>query len=47
VAIKFAFAIIVTFMASSYSYYLVAMFTKPYFVLLLGSNFSTNNENYI
>ena len=47
VAIKLVFAITVTFTASSYSYCLVAMFTKPYFVLLLGSNFSTNNENYI
>ena len=47
VAIAFAFAAMVTFMASSYSCCLVAMFTKPYFVLLLGSNFSTNNENYI
>lgn len=46
VAIKFVFAITVTFMASSYSYYLVVMFVKPCFALLLGSNFSTSSESY-
>ena len=44
-AMKFAFAITVTFMASSYSYYLVTMVAKPCFALLPGSNFSTSSEN--
>ena len=45
VVIKFAFAITVTFMASSYSYYLVTMVAKPCFALLPGSNFSTSSGN--
>ena len=46
VAIKFAFAITVTFTASSYSYYLVTILvTKPCFAPLPGSNFSTSSGN--
>lgn len=43
VAIDSAFAITVTFMASSYSCYLVAGVVKPCFAPLLGSNSSTSS----